>query len=92
VHVSFMERAQLLCALSVPVDLLLSPEAAIFDLTRGARVVLMVRHGLVEVTVSGATAAADADVGSLVPVVLHPSGRVLSARLEDREHAVVETP
>jgi hypothetical protein len=91
VHLAFLERALLLCALSVPVDLQLSPEAAIYDLTRGGRVTLIVRHGLVEVTVS-ATAAADADVGSLVPVVLHPSGRVLSARLEDPEHAVVETP
>jgi hypothetical protein len=87
VRVTFYDAAQALWMLSVPVDLTLTQEAAIADVQRGARISLVVRRGLVEVTVSG-TAGADADVGALLPVAIHPSGRIVQARLEDKEHAV----
>jgi hypothetical protein len=86
--VVFFEDAQALVRVAVPVDLTLSEEAAIPDLQHGARVTLVVRRGLVEVT-SSATAGADADVGAVLPVVLHPAGRIVRARLEDLEHAVM---
>jgi hypothetical protein len=87
-RVVFFEDAQALSSVAVPVDLTLSEEAAIPDLQHGARVTLVVRRGLVEVTSSG-TAGADADVGAVLPVVLHPSGRIVRARLEDVEHAIL---
>jgi hypothetical protein len=84
---TFYENEQALWRISVPVDLSLSHEAMAYDLARGSRVTLVVRRGLVEVSSTG-TAGADADVGDLVPVILLPSGRTLSARLEDKDHAV----
>ena len=53
----------------------------------GLAITLVIRRGLVEVSSAG-TAGADADVGDLVPVVLSPSGRTISARLEDADHAL----
>lgn len=87
VSLTFFENEQALWRVSVPVDLSLSSEAVLYDLPRGSHVLLLIRRGLVEVSASG-TAGADADVGGLVPVILMPSGRVISARLEDKEHAV----
>ncbi len=84
---TFYENEQALWRISVPVELALSQEAKLFDVERGSRVTLLIRRGLVEVGASGTTGA-DADVGDLVPVTLLPSGRTLSARLEDREHAI----
>jgi hypothetical protein len=92
VRVTFYDAAQALWILTVPVDLTLSEQAAVPDVQRGARVTLVIRRGLVEVS-SAATAGGDADVGGLVPVVLHPSGRVIQARLEDKDHAIaVDAP
>ena len=48
---------------------------------------LVVRKGLVEVSIAG-VAGSDADVGGVLPVVLRPSGRVLRARAVDRDHAL----
>jgi hypothetical protein len=89
---TFFENEQALWRISVPVDLSLDQDAKLYDVARGSRVTLVIRRGLVEVGAAG-TAGADADVGDLVPVILLPSGRTISARLEDREHAVaVGTP
>jgi hypothetical protein len=85
--VTFYENSQAIRMLSVPVELLLSAEAAVADVVHGARLNLVIRRGLVEITTSG-TAGADADVGDPIPVVVHPSGRTIMARLEDPEHAV----
>jgi hypothetical protein len=82
------EGDQALWRLSVPVDLTLSQEATLYDVSRGSRLNLVIRRGFVEVSAAG-TAGADADVGDLVPVVLLPSGRTLSARLEDKDHALL---
>jgi hypothetical protein len=85
--VTFYEDSQPLCVLSVPVELTVSREAAMADVQHGARISLVIRRGLVEVTSAG-TAGADADVGGIVPIVLHPSGRTILARLEDNAHAI----
>jgi hypothetical protein len=70
-----------------PVELVLPPEAAFPEIARGSTLTLVVRRGLVEVSVP-AIAAADGDVGAILPVTLKPSGRVLRARTIDKDHAV----
>jgi len=90
--VTFFDGSQALWTVSVPVALVLSQEATLFDVPRGTRVTLFVRRGLVEVS-SSATVSSDADVGSVVPVVVAPSGRTLSARLEtDHAAVVIDSP
>jgi hypothetical protein len=86
---TFYENDQATWRVVVPVDLALSQEATVYDVTRGSRVTLVIRRGFVEVSAVG-TAGADADVGDLVPVILLPSGRTLAARLEDKDHAVAQ--
>ena len=85
--VVFYEDSQTLSMLSIPVELTLSQEATIPDVVHGARVTLIVRRGLVEITSAG-TAGADGDVGSVIPIVLHPSGNTVLGRLEDKDHAI----
>jgi hypothetical protein len=85
--VVFFEEEQALWRISVPVGLSLSQEASQYDVPRGTHLTLVIRRGLVEVG-TAATAGADADVGDLMPVFLLPSGRTISARVEDRDHAV----
>jgi hypothetical protein len=85
--VTFYERSTALSMLSVPVELNLTQEATVPDVVHGARVTLTVRRGLVEISSSG-TAGADADIGSVVPVVLHPSGLTVLGRLQDKDHAI----
>lgn len=78
--------------LSVPVELSLSAEAATPDVARGAPVTLVVRRGLVEISAPG-VASADADIGGVVPILIRSSGRVINARLFDKEHAAaLEAP
>ena len=87
--VTFRAGADVLARASVQVDLMLPPAAAAPELARGAAVTLVVRQGLVEIRV-GASAGADADVGDTLPVILRPSGRVLWARLIERDTALAE--
>jgi flagella basal body P-ring formation protein FlgA len=86
-YVNLRRGDDLIARVPVRVDLTLSAEAATPDLTRGSAVTLVVRHGLVEVRASG-SAAADADIGETLPVVLRPSGRVIRARLIEPALAV----
>ena len=87
--VTFRAGTEVLGRTSVQVDLLLPATAALPELARGAPVTLVVRQGLVEIRV-GASAGADADVGDTIPVILRPSGRVLRARLIERDTALAE--
>jgi hypothetical protein len=57
------------------------------DVAKGATITLLVRRGLVEVSI-GAVAGADGDTGGILPVLLKPSGRVVRARIVDKDHAV----
>jgi hypothetical protein len=84
--VTFSKGGEILARASVPVDLVLSAEAAVSDVARGAPITLVTRRGLVEVSVS-ALAGADADVGAVLPVTVRPSGRVIRARLVERDRA-----
>jgi hypothetical protein len=74
---------------TIPLDVSLPPEAAFADITKGSPIALVVRRGLVEVSMPG-VAAMDADVGGVVMVTLRPSGRVMRARAVDKGHAVAE--
>jgi hypothetical protein len=83
---TFTAGADTLASLPVPIELSLTVEAAAWDLPRGAGVKVVVRRGAVEIE-APATAGADADVGSVLPVTLKASGRVVRVKLVDKEHA-----
>jgi Chaperone for flagella basal body P-ring formation len=85
--VTFAAQGEVLARITVPVDLEVSPEALIPDVAKGAAITLVVRRGLVEVSI-GAVAGADGDTGGILPVLLKPSGRVVRARIVDKDHAV----
>jgi len=87
-HVTFLsDETVAISKAIVPIDFTLPPEAAFAEITKGAPITLIIKKGLVEVAI-GAVAASDGDVGSIVPVTLKPSGRVLRARAIDNTHAV----
>lgn len=73
----------------VPLDISLPPEAAFAEVTKGSPISLVIKKGLVEISMPG-VAAIDADVGGLCPITLRPSGRVIRARIVDKQHAVAE--
>lgn len=83
---AFEGEEGLLARVPVAVVVDVSDAAAVFDIARGASIRLVVRRGLIEVTVSGTTTT-DADIGGIVPVMIAPSGRVVRARILDRDHA-----
>ncbi len=80
-------EGEALARVSVPVELRIAPDGAVYDAPRGATVTLIVRRNYVEVRAPGITTA-DADLGDPVPVQLRQSGRVLRARLVSRDEAV----
>lgn len=86
VTLAFKEGSEVVARLSVPIELSLGAEAAAFDVAKGASLQLVVRRGLVEISAT-ALAGSDADVGSTFTVTLRPSGRVVRAKLVDKEHA-----
>jgi hypothetical protein len=71
----------------VPIELMLSDEAAKPEVTHGAEIQLVVKRGLVEVATS-AIAGADGDAGDVISVTVRASNRVLRARVQDATHAV----
>ena len=85
--VSFVSESDVLARITVPIDFDVPAEALIPDVAKGAAIQLMVRRGLVEVSI-GAVAAADGDTGGVLPVMLKPSGRVVRARIVDKDHCV----
>lgn len=91
-RVAFLRGEELLATVTLPVELLVSAEAARPDAPRGTPITLVVRHGLVEVTTSG-VAGADADVGAVLPVTVRATGHVVKAKLVEPARAVlVEAP
>lgn len=74
-------RVPLTLELSVP------PEALLYDVQKGGALTLVVRRGLIEVSVQ-AVASADADIGDVVQVLLRPSGRALRAQVIARDRAL----
>jgi hypothetical protein len=93
VIVSFLnEDREPLGRLAVPVALSVSADGALFDVSRGSTVTLVIRRSLVEVRVPAA-ANADADIGDPLPVQIRLSGRVVRARLVAKDEALaVEEP
>jgi hypothetical protein len=83
----FTAEGEAVARISVPVELSISPDGALYDAPRGAAVTLIVRRNYVEVRAPAITTA-DADLGDPVPVQLRQSGRVLRARLVARDEAV----
>lgn len=86
-RVSLRQGDTVLAVLAVPMDVSLDADAVRPDVAHGAPVQLVIRRGLVEVT-APATAGVDARVGDVFPVVLHPAGRTLRARLIDGTRAL----
>ena len=90
--VSFLFEGASVARLTVPVEIAIPKEALLPDVAKGSPILLVVRRGLVEVTI-GAIAAADGDTGAVFPVLLKPSGRVVRARILDKDHALsIEEP
>lgn len=85
--VSFVCEGDVLARITVPVDFNVPAEALVPDVAKGAAITLVVRRGLVEVSIS-AVAGADGDTGGILPVLLRPSGRLVRARIVDKDHAV----
>lgn len=88
---SFQRDDDTLFQTNLPVELRLSAEAAMPDLARSAPVTLVIRRGLVEVSIQG-NVTIDADVGDVVPVMLRPSGRILRGKLVDKDHVIATEP
>jgi hypothetical protein len=84
---SFQADGETLAKVIVPIDLMLSDEAARPDITHGSEIQLVVKRGLVEVA-TPATAGADGDEGDVISVTVKASNRVLRARVQDATHAV----
>lgn len=84
---NFFEGDQPTAMASIPVDLVLSDLALVPDVPRGSRVTLVFRRGLVEISTLG-SANIDGDIGDAVPILLKPQGRIVQARIEDRDHAI----
>ena len=89
---NFYEGDQPIAMASIPVELTLSEAAMVPDVPRGSHVTLVIRRGLVEVSTLG-SANVDGDIGDAVPILLKPSGRIVQARIEDKDHAIaLDTP
>ncbi len=85
--VAFTGNGEIMARITVPIELAVTAEALIPDVAKGAAITLVVRKGLVEVSI-GAVAGADGDTGAILPILLRPSGRVVRARLIDKDHAL----
>lgn len=85
--VAFLTDNEISARITVPVELSVPAEALIPDVAKGGSITLVVKKGLVEVSIP-ATAAADGDLGTIVPIMLKPSGRIVRAKMIDKDHAV----
>lgn len=85
--VTFFSEGDVAARITVPLEINMPAEALVPDVAKGAAITLVVRRGLVEVSIVG-TAATDGDTGGVLPVLLKPSGRIVRARIVDKDHAV----
>jgi hypothetical protein len=85
--VSLVRGSDVLSRFPVPIAVSLDLVAAAPDVARGARIMLMISRGSVEIT-SPATTAAGGDVGETIAVFV-PSGRTFKAKLVDKDHATM---
>lgn len=84
---AFLRGTEEIARTPIVAELTLAAEAAAPDVAQGSTILLLVRRGLVELRIPGVVTA-DAEIGSLVPVTVRPTGRVVRARILDREHAL----
>ena len=85
--VAFLTDNDISARIMVAVDLTVPPQALVPDVAKGGPITLVIRRGLVEVSMP-AFAAADGDLGTIVPILLKPSGRTVRAKMIDKDHAV----
>lgn len=91
-QLNFWLDGAVIAKIQVPLEVVVPAEALVPDVVKGAAILLLVRRGLVEVSI-GAVAGADGDTGGILPVLLKPSGRMIRARVIDKDHAVsIEDP
>jgi hypothetical protein len=86
VMLTFARGEEVLARFSIPIELTLTREATIPDCAKGSSLTVMVRRGMVEIAAS-ALASGDADVGEILQVTVRSSGRVLRARLVEKDRA-----
>lgn len=87
--VRFVEAGQTVMTTTVPVELMMPESAAIPDVKRGAKALLVVRRGNVEVRAVVAVGA-DADLGDEVSATVKDSGRVVRGKLVSTVPATLE--
>jgi hypothetical protein len=71
----------------VAIDLDVPPEALVWEVPKGAPVVLVVKRDTFEVS-APAVAGNDGDIGDVITVLLRPSGRQIRAKLIAKDRAV----
>lgn len=88
----FSQNGEVVAHLTIPMQLVLGPEAMQSDVVRGSTIAVVVRRGFVEVS-STATTTADGDIGDVVQVVISGTGKSLRAKLLTKDRALaVEAP
>lgn len=81
-----LEAAGAKVRVSATATVRLPPEAVPPDVSRGAPIALHLTQGAIEITAS-AVAAADGDLGQIIPVLLRPSGRAARGMIVARGRA-----
>lgn len=81
------EGSEVVAHVTVPVQLVLGPDAVQSDVARGASLALVVRRGFVEVS-SSATATTGGDVGDVIQVLVRDTGKTLRAQIVAPDRAI----
>lgn len=84
---TFHRDASIAARVAVTLELDMSPEAATFDVPKGAPLVLVIKRGLLEITTPAVTSEG-ADLGDVVQVLLRPSGRALRGQIVAKDRAI----
>ncbi|AKU94669.1 hypothetical protein AKJ09_01333 [Labilithrix luteola] len=84
---TFHRDASVVARVPVTLELDMSPEAATFDVPKGAPVVLVIKRGLLEISAPAVTSEG-ADLGDVVQVLLRPSGRALRGQIVAKDRAI----
>jgi hypothetical protein len=87
----FLEGEEVLAKVPVPIEMALPKSAAVPDVKKGTKLSFVVSRGAIEIK-ANVTAAADADVGEELPVMLE-NKNVIKVRLASKEPPIaVEAP
>lgn len=77
---TFTEQDHVVLRASVPIELLLTEASMVPDVSKGSRLTIIVRKGLIEIA-AGGTAVEDGDVGAIVRATLRGTGKSVRVRL-----------